>query len=198
MAQNSLTEEMLRAANTIIEPGDVFFAKSHTFLGKSIRFFSRPLFQPPVETNHTGIFTEYGRLRDVEDIEASYISREHSFWGNYCGKNIEICIYRCNDLPYNTRLELAKSALKFEGHVYGFGKIILHALDWPLFGLRVFRRLSFIDAFPICSLEVAHPYADTLGYRFGMRPEEVNPDNMLDWIKAHPKKWSLVLDWTKF
>jgi hypothetical protein len=202
MARNSsikpLSRELIAAANVQVWPGDVFYVRSKTPLGRIIRFFSRRPFEAPTKTNHTGMFAEYGRIRDVKCIEASHVTKHHSFWDNYYGKDCWITVYRCKDLPYNTRLMLVEEAMSFVGHVYGYWKLLLHLGDWFLMGANVFRRLAILDAFPICSLEVAHPYAKILGYRFGLSPKSAQPDDMLDWTEAHPNKWDCLLEWTKF
>jgi len=55
-----------------------------------------------------------------------------------------------------------------------------------------FRRLNHSDRYPICSWITAYAYDRVLHYRFGVPPECADPDQMYDWVKAHPREWTLI------
>ncbi len=71
-------------------------------------------------------------------------------------------------------------------------KLVAHLADWFLQGAYVFRRLTQDDRYPICSWVVACSFAKA-DKNFGVVPGAASPDDIWDFCKANPDKYTEVL-----
>lgn len=185
----------------VLHPGDVFFSRSGTRLGRAIRYFQRLPGEPESKVNHTGliVFGDRPYTRCAMSIEALHKVRYggfRMFYGPPEGRGIQVAIYRDLTLDAYTIHRLVSRAMTFEHRRYGYRKLGLHLLDyWLALAFRrdvyFFRRLSVVDRYPICSYIVAHSYS-AVGRNFGVAPGQASPDDILDYIEQHPDKWECV------
>jgi hypothetical protein len=80
---------------------------------------------------------------------------------------------------------------------FGFLTFTAHALDNMICKLLhrdvfLFRHIDPADRHPVCSGITAAVYAKVLHYRFGVDPECADPDQIYDWVHAHPDEWVRV------
>ncbi|HLE57869.1 MAG TPA: hypothetical protein VJB15_12355, partial [Rhodothermia bacterium] len=92
---------------------------------------------------------------------------------------------------------IVAAAEKYNGHKYGYGKLIAHFLDWMLLGAYVFRRLAKMDKYPICSWLVAHSFAKA-GRNFGVQPGAASPDDIWDFVTQRKDIYELVRALARF
>jgi hypothetical protein len=186
-----------------IRTGDIFLTRSRSLLGVVIRFFERTKGEGRTVVNHTGLFLggrqRFSRLDDVTSIEALARVRTGRFWSFYHNnKNVEVAIFRDITLTDAERREIAETALHYQDQLYGGLKLALHAGDWFLSRLLfrsdvyLFRRAALIDWAPICSYLVAKCY-QKVGRNFGCEPGAAQPDDIWDYVHAHPERWGPVL-----
>ena len=95
------------------------------------------------------------------------------------------------------RRALTREALKYVNVRFGFLKFTAHALDNVICKLLrrdvfLFRHIDPADRHPVCSGITAAVYDQVLHYRFGADPECVDPDQIHDWVRAHPAEWVRV------
>lgn len=90
-------------------------------------------------------------------------------------------VYRPRRLSEEERVRINQRARSHLGEPYGWGKIILHALDGLLGGIYFFRRAALVGRWPICSWIVADAYASE-GYMFGVPPQAATPDDIADFV----------------
>jgi hypothetical protein len=173
------------------QPGDIFLTRGSGFLGRAIRFFTRHVGESRTRVNHVGLIVVGGSLREAVAVEALRTVARHRLVDEYGGTRDEVAVYRPRRL---SRRELERVVAAAEGYVgrrYGYGKIVLHALDWALQGAYVFRRLGRMDRYPICSWLVAHAYG-AAGVHFGVAPGAATPDDIWDHVRAHPDEFECV------
>ena len=106
-------------------------------------------------------------------------------------------VWRCRTLTDEQRAALTREALQYAHVPFGFGKLGAHLLDDLLSKLLrrdvfLFRRADPEDHRPVCSGITAAVYDRALHYRFGLEPEAVDPDQIHDWVRAHPAEWECV------
>jgi hypothetical protein len=109
-------------------------------------------------------------------------------------------IFRNTNLTNEKRALIQEEALKYKGRFYGFSKILLNGLDLSIskiIGKEIFlfRKLQFIDRYPICNWLVSYSYYNATGYTFGCEPKLTNPDSMTDYMR---KDKNFVLKLIKF
>ena len=80
-------------------------------------------------------------------------------------------------------MQLVDLCYYYEGKKYGYFKIVAHALDKFIGGRYFFRRLCFMDNYPICSWLVAHVYSQLSGLQhyFGVPNNACQPDDIEDF-----------------
>ena len=86
--------------------------------------------------------------------------------------------------------EIVKEACRWSARSYGYGKILLHALD-ALFGTEWFSRHLAISNHPICSWLIAEAYRHE-GYDFGEPSGSVTPGDIFAFAQAHPDKYRII------
>jgi hypothetical protein len=106
-------------------------------------------------------------------------------------------VWRCTRLPAEERDALTREALKYLNVKFGFAKLGAHMLDDLICKLLhrdvfLFRHSDPEDRHPVCSGVTATVYDRALHYRFGVDPECADPDQIHDWVRAHPDEWVCV------
>ena len=176
-----------------LQPLDLFFTRSPSWLSRAIRWAEREPGEEKSLTSHVGVIVTHGDLPQVECIEALRKVRRHRLWKKYGRSRTELVVYRpMNIKPLHQSLIL-NGIKRRVGQKYGYGKIGLHLLA-KLTGRREWKRLSFLDRFPICSYLVAMEFG-RWGYHFGVSDRKADPDDILDFCQGHPDKWTKVRPW---
>lgn len=190
----------------ILEPGDIFFARSSSWIARSIRFMEG-LGEPSGETtecNHVGIVVAGGRIADAVIVEAQTKVQRVSLANTYgdAADDARLQFFRPLNLSAWEIRQIVNYAEAQEGKGYGYGKIALHAIDrglsW-LFGRNVvlFRRMSFVKTAPICSYLVAQAFA-TVDRTFGIDERCAQPEEMRDFCWENLDRYSMLFGgWVK-
>jgi len=166
---------------------DVVLTRSETFVGKSIRFFTRRIGEGQTRVNHAGIM---GTPRLI--IEALQTVVRRSLTDAYGPPSKQqIAVYRPLNLTPEEQVKVMLKANSYVGMRYGYVKIVAQALDWALQGAYVFRRMAGMDKYPICSWVVAHAYS-AAGKDFGVAAGAATPDDIHDFVIKHPDKYECV------
>ena len=158
--------------------------QSQGLFGRMVKWGSRSPRESPTWATHCGVIIG-GRTI----VEARWKVILRALWW-YKGSNEKIIIFRrSGGLDGKQKHIIRAKAADYLGRTYGIGKIITHGLDALLGGVYFFRRLAFMDRYPICSWVVAFVY-DKLGIRFGIPPDCAQPDDIMDYcIKT---RWELI------
>lgn len=176
-----------------VRAGDVGFTASESLLGYLIRWAETAPKEKKTKTNHTFQVLEDGEIeKDAILTEAVSSTRigivNHSIYG-------DTKVYMFRPIPPLTLKDcdlLMTLAKKHEGDKYGWWKLGFHLLDRLIFkDKKVLSKLLFIDSRPICSYYIAHLCA-ALRKTFGGKPEEMDPDTMMDYCEAHPNEWYFI------
>jgi hypothetical protein len=171
--------------DVLLEPGDIFLTRGRGLVSRAIRFFTRRIGESRTKVNHVGLVVEGGRFASAVIVEARREVERHRLVEAYGGADDEVALYRPLGLSAEQRARVVAAAESYVGRRYGYGKIVLHALDWALQGAYVFRRLGRMDDYPICSWLVAHAYAEA-GVSFGVAAGAATPDDIWDHVTRHP------------
>lgn len=188
----------LRLGDTLIRAGDIFFSRSHTWLGRAIRRLTTGAGEALSQVNHVGIFLNSTTLELAISTEALARVRTGRFWSFYHDARIEVAVWRDMTLTPEEQRLVVEEALHYRRHLYGFLKLPLHALDWALAraaGRRdayVFRRLGFIRRYPICSVQIARAYSKA-NRNFGVAAGGAQPDDAWDFVNTHLNKWRCIV-----
>lgn len=169
-----------------LRPGDIILVSGKGWMSKAICKLTRSPGEAPTTISHVGIAVDNWDL--VEALTTGVQRR--SFLSSY--KEGQAQVYRPLNIPREDRLRMARAARAYVGDCYGWGKIIMQTLDGLLGGARVFRRLCFVNNFPICSYLVAQVYGGQ-GYSFGVASEYTTPDDIADFVQSNPNKYRRVL-----
>jgi hypothetical protein len=167
--------------DVMLEPGDIFLTRGTGFLGKAIRFFTRRIGESRTRVNHVGLVVQGGSLSQAVVVEALRTVKRHRLFDEYGGETDQVAVFRPTRLARAEIQRVVAAANGYVGRSYGYGKIVLHALDWALQGAYVFRRLGRMDAYPICSWLVAHAYGE-VGVHFGVAAGAATPDDIWDHV----------------
>lgn len=177
----------------MIEPADIIFQHSHSFLGKAIRFFTRGRREPKTYANHVAITSA-----DRQVIESLSRVKKTPYW-KWC-KNKDYQVYHFLEMDMEQRIAIANDAERHVGDLYGGFKLIPQAIDGLLSKVwfsevtlaRRFSRWRSGESGNICSTLVAWAYHDESDIVFDGHPAVVNPDQMHDYVKKSPE-WARVL-----
>jgi hypothetical protein len=186
----------LERPEPVLRKGDIFLTRGRGFVSRAIRFFSRRVGERRTKVNHVGLVVVDGSFHDAIVVEARRKVLRHRLGEAYGGKTDEVAVYRPVRLSPDQIRRAVKAGEDYVGRSYGYGKIVLHALDWALQGAYVFRRLGRMDDYPICSWLVAHAYGKA-GVNFGVPPGAATPDDIWDHLVAHPGDFVSVGDLTR-
>jgi hypothetical protein len=172
--------------------GDVIFLASKGDLpGRLGKWIAQSRGEQPTYAVHTAQFLNAGTILEMDFLTET---REliHLLES---GRGFEV--WRRRGLRAGQRQALTRKALVYSGTKFGWGKLATHVLDGLINKIVrkeafFFRRLNHSDSYPICSWITAFAYERALHYSFGVPPECADPDQMHDWVKAHPGEWTLI------
>lgn len=157
--------------------------RGRSWKARAIRWFMRSRGEDPSDVTHVAVAVSETHV--VEALWRGVVQRPRR-----SGQ-----IYRSTHIPNYVLRRIADNARLRVGQKYGYGKIVLHALDGLLgkvFGPTVFfRRLIFLRRMPQCFNAVALPFA-VHGYSFGVDPSLGAPDDIARWLVTHPIEWREV------
>ncbi len=179
-----------------LRPGDIFLTRGTGFVSRAIRFFTRRFGESRTQVNHVGIVVEGGAFDQAVVVEALREVMRHRLVERYGGARDEVAVYRPINLSPAAIAGIVARAESYVGREYGYGKVVLHALDWALQGAYVFRRLGRMDDYPICSWLVAHAYGSA-GLTFGVEPGAATPDDIWDFVRSNPQAYASVWPLTR-
>lgn len=173
-------------------PGDIVLTRSETLLGRVIRFFTRRIGESRTQVNHVGMIVTRGKPENAFIVEALHKVKRHKLIDGYGrGQNIKVAIYRPINLSNDEIKAVVLEAEAQVGKKYGYLKLITHALDWVLLGAYVFRRLTQVKKYPICSYLVANAYA-VIGKDFDVEAGGATPDDIWDFVTSRSDKYKCV------
>lgn len=174
-----------------LEPCDIFFTRSHSWLGWMIRTCTRAPGESRTWAQHVGMIAGAGEGMDAIAIEALTTVERHPLRDQYGDGKTELIVYRPINLTEDQRNKIIARANGYVGDRYGYSKIVLHLLDWCLGGRNVFRRLGRVDRWPICSFLVARCF-QAADLTFGIEDEAASPDDLWDYCVTHFDKYQSV------
>jgi len=172
------------------QTGDIICVRGKGWLSKTIRWFSRSRNEALTYANHIAIvkdrYTVSEALWTVKETEIYEWMEKH--------KNFQV--WRFDLLTDAEKDKIYKYLCEYKGNFYGGWKLLFFAGDLgltKLFGkeMYIFRKMLFIDYFPICSWLATHAYAKA-GYRFrDFDPNYLDPDTMHDIIMNNGR-WKML------
>lgn len=179
--------------NPVLQQGDIVFVASDGIIGYLIRRVEMRATHNRSYVNHVALVTQGGPIFPDENIpdyatalilDAQPPKVTVEKLSHYQGELVSV--YRPRNLTRTQKEDLVRFALThYEGHVYGFLKILLHQ-----FGLQ---RYSKIDKFPICSWTVAIPMEGLFHLDFGTPANEATPESMWDFCRDHPQFYEEII-----
>ena len=171
---------------TCLEPADIILTRGQSLLSRAIRVLTRSIGEPRTRVNHVGIVVRGGPLKEVIVVEALSRVRRHKLSEHYAGTGDDVAVYRSTDLSDEQRQLIVSAAEGYVGREYGYFKALLHVLDWIFLGVYLFRRLGWMDRYPICSWLVAHSFKKA-GLSFGVTAGQATPDDIWDFVNSKKK-----------
>jgi len=91
--------------------------------------------------------------------------------------------------------EMERLLLRYDRRKYGYDKIIAHYLDHLIGDRYFFRKILFMQRYPICSWIPASAYWDCFQYKFGVEPDAASPDDIADHCARgiiHHNTWKII------
>ena len=173
--------------------GDILFTRGAAWYSKLIRWGTRNTGEAPSRTNHTGVGLNEACF--IQALNKVVITEWSNFSQNNAPETFEV--WRNESLTETERTAVADKALGYVGRNYGYFKILLQGFDCLLgkvfcTDVMLFRRLAFMDRYPICSWVVAFAYDHGIRYRFGVPPNVADPDEIHDWVASHGE-WRRII-----
>jgi len=187
-----LVEEKGGAEIVSFMAGDIVFTRGTAWYSKLIRWGTRHTGETRSRTNHTGVGLDPNYF--IEALHHVVATKWSDFAKNNALGTFEI--WRNEALTEVQREAVAAKARGYLGRDYGYSKILLQSLDCILgkvlcMDVMAFRRLAFMDKYPICSWVVAYSYFNGIGYSFGISPRVADPDEIHDFVANH-EDWKRV------
>jgi len=172
------------------QPGDIVCFGDRSWLSRAIKWFTRSRGEPPTKCSHVGLMYDSEMvceaLRKVR-IHPILTRLEESGWRQ---------VYRATGLTKVQRKAIMLQCEYYKGKSYGWWKNLAHALD-SLLGGYVFRRLLFMDRYPVCSWLVAWVYERCVKhFFFGLAANAVQPDDIHDACQDG-ERFTLIFTTTK-
>ena len=168
--------------------GDIVCFADRSFISRAIRVFTRSPFERRTKCSHVGMM-----INATEICEALSTVKIHDVTLRM--QDGWRMVYRPIGLTNEHSIKIIEQCHYYRGKNYGWWKNIAHALDGLCGGLYLFRRLCRIDNYPICSWLVAWVFERCVGVRFfGCSPKEAQPDDIHDYILAHPDEFELIYE----
>lgn len=174
--------EVLGTNSELLQVGDIIATQNSGLLSRLIRWFTRRRGQGPSWASHTAMVLTAEPAVIIIEAQLQVVVRALTY---YERTGARLVIHRHpGGLTAQERRELCLKTLDYEGRMYGFLKVAAQALDHLLGDRYVFRRLAFMDAYPICSWLVAYAYDRVLHLQFGTPPNAAAPNDILDYCMA--------------
>lgn len=173
-------------------PGDVILCPGRPIVPHMLtRWATRAHDERPTYAVHTAQFLGADKIIEIEMV-AKKRSTEEFF---QMRKAFEV--WRCNSLTASQREAISRKSLEYLGAKFGWQKAFTHLLDGVVNKVVhkqvfLFRKLNHDQRYPICSWITAFSYDRALHYQFGVPPECADPDQIHDWLVAHPDEWGCV------
>jgi RimJ/RimL family protein N-acetyltransferase len=163
----------------MLREADIVMVRGKSWASRLIAELTRSPGEAPTRVTHVALC-----IAPDEIIEAQWggVRRCRYYGGD---------VYRPINLKREERKKIAAYAKRYDGARYGYGKIVLHALDGLLGGIYFFRRLAFVKRWPICSWLVAESYASE-GYMFGVPTGAATPDDIDDFVRSRLNKFQRI------
>lgn len=96
------------------------------------------------------------------------------------------------NLSADDRTAMVRTALKFEGHLYGILKFLPFTLDAMLGVDWCSQYLNIAKSYPVCSVLVASAYETVKGWDFHEPSRGVTPNELAAYGRAHPEQYALT------
>lgn len=170
-------------------PCDVFVTRGKGVFARGIRWATRDRGETATEVNHVGAIVEAGDWSEVRCIEALETVQLHSIAEKYDANGHGVAVYRPANLTVDQQSTILTYLHNHVGNSYGYGKIALHLLR-KVTG-RQFWLHHQTDRWPICSYLIARAWKEA-GLDFGCDERLATPDDVHDFCRANPDKYSLV------
>ena len=144
--------------------------------------------ETPTYAVHAAQFLSANRILDMDYV--ARVKTRRRFLAR--GRGFEV--WRKSGLSAADRAALSREARAYRDERFGWPKLLAAAADgllgklWP-HPVYLARRLAQSDRDPLCSWITAFAYDRALHYRFGAPPECADPDQIHDWVRAHPDEW---------
>ena len=168
---------------------DLVFTAGKGLLSRAIRWATTDPGEEKSLTNHVGIISKGGDVKEAKIIEALWHVENHSLYGQY-HNNGTVAVFRPLNLTEEQKEIIRAYLLKHVGNKYGWWKLGFHAAArftrW-----KWIRNLSFLDSRPICSYLVARAFEEA-GLSFGMEADGADPDEMMDFCLEHDDKYQII------
>jgi hypothetical protein len=186
------SEQTKRKHTPRFHSGDVIFLASVGDLpGRLGSWIAQSRGENTTYAVHTAQFLDAGTILEMDH------RTERRDLGHLLERKRGFEVWRRRGLTIGQRQALTSKALVYFGTKFGWGKLVTHVADGLINKIVhkevfFFRRLNHSDRYPLCSWITAFAYDRGLNYRFGVPPECADPDQMHDWVKAHPSEWTLI------
>ena len=180
----------------LLRRADLVATRGTAWVSRAIRVCTRSRGEPPTVVNHVGIITVAGPLNSAQLTEAIAHVVERGLFDAYHGRD-QVAVFRCKALTDIERDVAAEKARSYIGRDYGYVKIAAHLFDYGLSRLfhrdtYLARRLARMDKSPMCSWLDEHAFAVVRRF-FGVPFGTAEPDDLWDYVTAHPDEWECVL-----
>jgi hypothetical protein len=174
------------------QAGDIMlFAGGNEIPSRVSRWVERARGEPPTYAVHAAQFLDANHALEMDGVTkirplAYFLGRRRGFE-----------VWRRRGLTRRQRAALTREALRYLNARISVPKLFTHLLDGALSKLTrrevfLFRRLNHDQRYPICSWITAFAYDRALRYQFGVPPSCADPDQIEDWVGAHPREWTRV------
>jgi hypothetical protein len=164
-------------------PGDIVLTRSEGFVGRLIRAITRTVDEKHTKATRCGIMVDE---RNVVEALSKVVKRDlRTAYGR--GSGTQVAVFRWRGLSQDEIDTVVAKVEKYKGMKYGWSKIVAHALDRILGGIYLFRLLTCMDRYPICSWVVAYSYY-VIGKDLGVLPNKANSDNIWNYCTQMPSK----------
>lgn len=173
----------------VFMPGDIILCPGKRIIPHILtRWATQARGERPTYAVHTAQFLSARRIIEMQAVVKKRSTKEFLQMRN------AFEVWRCNSLTGSQREAVSRKSLEYLGRKFGWSKLATHMLDGLVNKIVhrqvfFFRRLNHDQRYPICSWITAFSYDRAVHYRFGVPPEGADPDQISDWLHAHPDEW---------
>jgi hypothetical protein len=174
------------------ETGDVICVNRKSLFGKLVAWFSREPGEERVYSTHISGF------KYPDTISEAGLTVKDTNYLKWFDNHKRFEVWRKKHLTKFEQHVIQEYLNKYKGNIYGGLKLLLFLADFSLTKLLrkrkdiyLFRRIGFIEDFPICSWLYSYAY-DKIGYKFGgYEAKRLDPDTMRD-VMVDSEEWELI------